>query len=96
MLSPSEFLPASSNYVPMAEPPRERSLSSETIGNSLRTAAATVINAVTSAVSTIVVARALGPTIYGRYTYLGFLIILVLGLSDLGFNFARAQCARAS
>ncbi len=70
----------------MAEPPRERSLSSETIGNSLRTAAATAINGATSAASTIVIARALGPTIYGRYTYLGFLIILVLVLSDLGFN----------
>ena len=70
----------------MAEPPRERSLSSETIGNSLRTAAATAINGASSAVSTIVIARALGPTIYGRYTYLGFLVILVLALSDLGFN----------
>ena len=70
----------------MAEPPREKSLSSETIGNSLRTAAATAVNALTSAASTIVIARALGPTIYGRYTYFGFLIILVLVLSDLGFN----------
>lgn len=32
------------------------------------------------------VARALGPTIYGRYTYFCFLMALVLGLSDLGFN----------
>ncbi len=70
----------------MAEDPQERSLSSETIGNSLRTVTATAINALTSAASTIIVARALGPTAYGRYTYLGFLIVLVLGLSDLGFN----------
>jgi O-antigen/teichoic acid export membrane protein len=70
----------------MAEPSRERSLSSETIGNSLRTAIATAINALTSAASTIIIVRALGPAIYGRYTFFGILIALVLGLSDLGFN----------
>lgn len=62
------------------------SLSTETIGNSLRSAAATVVNAVASGVSTIVVARSLGTTAYGRYSYLLFVIFLVGALLDLGFN----------
>ncbi len=70
----------------MAEAELDPSLSSETLGNSARVASATAFNAVVSGASTIIVARALGTSKFGLYTYWIFLLILIAGLSDLGVN----------
>ena len=61
-------------------------LSSETLANSARVVTATVVNAVVSGASTVVVARALATAAFGEYSYWIFLMGLIASLSELGVN----------
>jgi O-antigen/teichoic acid export membrane protein len=69
-------------------PPVEttRALGAETIGGSLWTAGSTVASAILSAASTVIVARALDSTVFGRYNYLFYIVVLVTKLADFGIT----------